>query len=99
MTLSNPTRNLRIYPQVPRRSSSGLPRTPPQTLVLTLVLTLVDSSMGHANSKDDAARFRAGYPGQEEDEDEDDDLNEKFQKNKISSVPDGDLIENIHKYR
>merc|ERR1712046_229054 len=53
--------------------------------------------MGHGNSKADAERFRAGYPGQEEMEDDAENLNERFQRNEIPSVPDGDLIENIHK--
>ena len=53
--------------------------------------------MGQRNAKADAQSYRAGYPGQDEQEDPEERANVEFYQNKRESTPQGDLIDTIHK--
>jgi hypothetical protein len=48
--------------------------------------------MGQSNAKEDAKRYRDGYPGHEEKEDQNERANVEFYSNKRECTPDGEFI-------
>jgi hypothetical protein len=68
-------------------------------LAAFLVICVSRHGMGQSNAKEDAQRYRDGYPGQDEKDDTNQRANVEFYSNTRECFPDGDFIDNIHKPR